>query len=132
MIVALQTDGMTTRLWLIKPGAPAPAGPTVEWDSGRALSDELLGRIQDMVKQAGAELTDLTGLIVFSGPGSFTSLRIGHTVANALADTLAVPVVGARGDDWLAQGLKALPHARPGQPVLPYYGGEANITRPKA
>jgi tRNA threonylcarbamoyladenosine biosynthesis protein TsaB len=132
MIVALRTDGMTTQLWLVLPGAAAPDQPTVEWDSGRGLSDDLLGRIQTMVEQGGYQLADLTGLVVFSGPGSFTSLRIGHTVANALADGLGISVVGARGEHWLAEALRVLPRAKAGHPVLPYYGREANITRPGA
>jgi tRNA threonylcarbamoyladenosine biosynthesis protein TsaB len=137
MILALATPGHTTRAWLFADGAAASA--QLEWDSGRSLADELLGRLQTFLAEHHASFTDLTGIIIFSGPGSFTSLRIGHTIANALADSLAIPVVGVRnpGDqpdskDWIAMGRTAVAAAKPGIPALPYYGAEANITKPKS
>jgi tRNA threonylcarbamoyl adenosine modification protein YeaZ len=126
MILALATSGSTTELWL------RPDGPHVEWESGRRLADELLGRITELCKTQQQTINDLSGIVILSGPGSFTSLRIGHTVANALADSLNIPIVGATGDDWLAEGLRRLPETKPGQPVWPFYGAEANVTKPKA
>lgn len=139
MILALATPGRTTHAWLFAHDTAAAASAQLEWDSGRSLADELLGRLQAFLAGHHAGFTDLTGIIIFSGPGSFTSLRIGHTVANALADSLAIPVVGARnpsdqpdGDAWIAAGRAALVTAKPGIPALPHYGAEANITKPKS
>lgn len=131
MILALETASPTTRAWLASPGH-IPSVPDLEWDSGRQLADELLGQIMDLLGTRKLKLSDLSGLIVFSGPGSFTSLRIGHTVANALADSLGIPVVGARGEHWLKEGIQALQSPGPHAIALPFYGSEANITRPKA
>ena len=130
MILALQTDSATTRMWLIE--SAAATRPDVEWESGRQLADELLGRIVELLSVKKLKISDLTGFIIYSGPGSFTSLRIGHTVANALADSLSVPIVGARGDDWLSKGITALPGAKIPTMALPFYGAEANVTRAKA
>ncbi len=127
MILALKTDGAVTGMLLINDADRKH----VQWDSGRKLSDELLGRIEGFMNDNAASLTDLTGIIIFSGPGSFTSLRIGHTVANALADGLNIAVIGAEGEDWLDQGIKVLPSTAPGHPALPFYGADANITKPK-
>lgn len=120
---------MTTSLWLLPAGAQTldAAVGQVEWESGRTLADELPGRILSLLQEQGKGLGDLTGLIIFSGPGSFTSLRIAHAVANALADSLSLPVAGATGDDWARTALAALKDS-PGQIVLPEYGGDANIT----
>ncbi len=126
MILALSTTGSTTELWLL------PDGGHVEWESGRRLADELLDRIKGICKAKSQTIDDITGIIILSGPGSFTSLRIGHTVANALADSLDIPIVGAMGDDWLKEGQAALPKTKPGQSVWPFYGAEANVSRPKA
>ena len=131
MILALQTADMTTRLWLIPHLSAAPAKPTLEWDSGRQLSDELLIKITATLDQANTTLNALTGIIMFSGPGSFTSLRIGHSVANALADSLGIPIVGAAGHNWIQTGLHQLKTAKPDHPVLPVYGSDAHITKPR-
>ena len=125
MILALRTDGPTTHIGLLP-------GELTTWESQRRLADEFLGRIRDLMKDQDKTINDLTGIIVFSGPGSFTSLRIGHTIANALAESLNIPIVGVQGDDWLNSGQKELATAKSGQPVWPLYGAEANVTRPKA
>jgi tRNA threonylcarbamoyladenosine biosynthesis protein TsaB len=132
MILALKTSDATTHLWLysVDSSAVKPAAE-LSWESGRALSGELLGRLEEFVEQHGEGWPGVTGIIIFSGPGSFTSLRIGHTVANALADSLSIPVVGAAGDHWAANALELIKTAKVGHPALPHYGAEANITKPK-
>ncbi len=74
---------------------------------------------------------DVSGIIVFEGPGSFTGLRIGITVANTLAYGQGVPIVGAQGEDWIAKGLAQLAAGHNDTQVLPHYGAEAHITKPK-
>ena len=131
MILALHAAGASTHLWLYDATSTSEPLAEVEWESGRQLSSQLLTRIKDLVASRGAHIHDLAGVVVFSGPGSFTSLRIGHTVANALADGVQIPVVGAQGENWLRAGLAAVADAKPGHPALPHYGSEAHITRPK-
>lgn len=129
MILAANTSGNITDLWLFSAAGETIAEQT--WDSGRALADELLGRLEQFLQAHDTAFSDLTGLIIFSGPGSFTSLRIGHTVFNALADSLDIPVVGASGHDFLVAGRQQLADAQIGVPALPHYGAEANVTLPK-
>jgi tRNA threonylcarbamoyladenosine biosynthesis protein TsaB len=129
MILALKTADNTTDLQLFSATGELKAQQA--WESGRRLADELLGQLQEFLRANNLEFSNLTGLIIFSGPGSFTSLRIGHTVLNSLADSLGIPVVGAMGEDWAGQGLAELPSAHLGRPALPHYGAEANVTRPK-
>ena len=131
MILAIRTEDNMTRLWLLESSDRDVAKPALEWESGRQLADGLLVKITETLRDSGLDLRDLSGFIVFSGPGSFTSLRIVHSVANALADSLGVPVVGAMGENWLEDGLKKLAQTPPGWPALPHYGAEANITKPK-
>ncbi len=62
---------------------------------GRKIhSVRLLPLIEDLLAEAGLSLEELDGIAVVSGPGSFTGLRIGMTVAKTLAQVLNVPVVG--------------------------------------
>lgn len=101
------------------------------WQSGRELSDGLLAHIETLIKKQSAGFSDLAGTIVYEGPGSFTSLRIGLTVANTMAYAQNIPIVGTTGDDWIKLGLSKLKTAKPGDYVMPQYGAEANITKPK-
>jgi tRNA threonylcarbamoyladenosine biosynthesis protein TsaB len=102
-----------------------------EWQADRTLAKNLLRYLTDTTQEVGYELTDITGIGIMSGPGSFTGLRIGMAVGNTLADSLAVPIVGARGDDWQAEALARLGRGESDGIVLPYYGSEAHITKPR-
>lgn len=64
----------------------------------------------DLLSSAGRAASDLDGLVVGTGPGSFTSTRIGIAVARGLALSLGVPVAGVSTLDALAEGAPdALP-----------------------
>lgn len=137
MILALSTLGPETRLWLLSADvSSAKAAETVlaqeKWLSERSLADGLLSHIHALLTSQNGDWASLTGLVIASGPGSFTSLRIGHTVANSLASSLNIPIAGAIGEDWMGAAIKRLPLCSAGEPVWPEYGGEANITRPRA
>jgi len=132
MILALKTADHITSAWLFADADVSEAVGHMEWESGRSLSDQLLARLAGFIEAHQLELASLTGLLIFSGPGSFTSLRIGHTTLNALADSLNIPVVGVGGEDWLKHGRQLLTQAQSGRPALPEYGAPANITKPKS
>lgn len=102
-----------------------------EWQADRQLAKGLLGYVQDTLAAQGATFNDITAIGVFKGPGSFTGLRIGLTVANTLADALAVPIVGGMGDDWQEQVQAQLKTGSNEKIILPYYGAEARITAPR-
>lgn len=55
-------------------------------------SQVLLPLIQKILKQQKLTLKDLESLEVETGPGSFTGLRVGVSVANALSYSLKIPV----------------------------------------
>lgn len=129
MILTLKTADMTTELGLWQ-SVDQPVA-TETWESGRQLADDLLAHIERLLSSHDADFKDLTGLVVFAGPGSFTSLRIGLTVTNTIAYANTCPIVSASGDDWVKSGFIKLKSAKPGDFVLPEYGAEANITKPR-
>ena len=47
-------------------------------------SQKLLPFIDEILKKEGKSVKDITEIEVYPGPGSFTGLRVGVTVANAL------------------------------------------------
>lgn len=99
------------------------------WLAHRELSLTLHGVIRDELKKHSATLDDLGGVVVFQGPGSFTGLRIGITVANALSHELNIPIVGVANEEkWLERGLERLSGGESDQLVVPEYGAEANIS----
>ena len=68
--------------------------------TGRAVT--LLEDIDALFRQAGASTGDVTGIVVGTGPGSFTSTRIGLAFASGLALSLDVGVAGVSTLDALA------------------------------
>jgi tRNA threonylcarbamoyladenosine biosynthesis protein TsaB len=124
MILTIKTADMNASLVLFD--GDKEVGRT-EWESGRQLSNDLLKKIEELV----GEWRNLTGIVVFKGPGSFTSLRIGITIANTLSDSLGIPIAGTHGPDWIDDGMGMLQNGESYQIVLPEYGGEANITKQK-
>ena len=49
------------------------------------LSERILPLIDNTLKQANKKISDINNIIVVNGPGSFTGIRIGVTVAKMLA-----------------------------------------------
>jgi tRNA threonylcarbamoyl adenosine modification protein YeaZ len=52
----------------------------------------LLPLIQDALGQVDGSLADIEGLLIADGPGSFTGLRVGATVAKALVHVKRIPL----------------------------------------
>ena len=101
------------------------------WPASKLLSEELPGIIEDALNSLGLNFEDVSGVVGFKGPGSYTGLRIGITVINAIADQVGAPIVGTNGEDWIEDGLEKLRAGENDQIILPEYGGEANITKPR-
>jgi tRNA threonylcarbamoyl adenosine modification protein YeaZ len=69
----------------------------------------LLPRLLALLAASGLRLEVATGLAVGIGPGSFTGLRVGLSLAKGLAHAMALPIVGVGS---LAAWLAAEPDAR--------------------
>lgn len=64
------------------------------WLSERNQSRELLPNIDRLLHTAKIQPEQLKQVTVNLGPGSFTGLRIGISIANAFGYALKIPVVG--------------------------------------
>lgn len=129
MILALKTDSPTAQIYLLS--ASGELQSQFSWQADRQLGRDLLTKIHQQLTKNNLEFKDISGIIVFAGPGSFTGLRIGITVANAIAYGNSVPVVATSGGNWLKQGTNELLAGKNNKIALPKYGAEANITQPK-
>lgn len=63
-------------------------------------SNDLLKTIEDVLKKEKILLIDLTAILVNISPGSYTGVRVGATVANTLAWSLDIPVLGYLEKDF--------------------------------
>lgn len=68
-------------------------------------SQELLPAVVRVIDRAGLRLADLAGLVVGTGPGAFTGLRVGIATAKTLAHELGVPIVGIGSSEALLAGV---------------------------
>lgn len=67
-------------------------GKKIEKDARDKKSQILLQLIEEELRKHGKGTKDITEIEVFLGPGSFTGLRVGVSVANTLGWVLGVPV----------------------------------------
>ncbi len=100
------------------------------WHAHRELSDTIHKKIKALLESQQKDLRDIEGIVCFQGPGSFTGLRIGLTVADALAYGLDVPIVATQ-DDWIEQGIARLKSGKNDRIALPHYGAPVHITQQK-
>jgi tRNA threonylcarbamoyladenosine biosynthesis protein TsaB len=101
------------------------------WQAHRELAETLHQKINDLLSDNQKNLHDVQGIVVFKGPGSFTGLRIGITVANALAYSLAVPIVASEDPGWLQTGIKRLLAGETEAIAMPEYGALPHVTPQK-
>jgi tRNA threonylcarbamoyladenosine biosynthesis protein TsaB len=101
------------------------------WEAHRQLGTTIHVKIRDLLYGVQKDWDDVQGIVAFQGPGSFTGLRIGLTVANAIAVANSLPVAGTMGEDWIEVGIRRLLNNENDIQVMPEYGAEANITQPR-
>lgn len=78
------------------------------WQTHNRHTVELVPAIKHLLERSNVKKTDLTGLGVALGPGSFTSLRIGITVMKGFSLALKIPIVGIPSLDILAASQSPL------------------------
>ena len=75
------------------------------WAAGYRHGEELLARIDEMLSAAGVATSDLGAIVVGTGPGAFTGLRVGLATAKALARGLDLPIAGVPTSEALLRGV---------------------------
>ena len=118
-ILALETSGRLGSAALATDAAPARevgGAPGVHVVAVGQLSDdmrhasELMPTIDRLLKDQGWPADSITDVFVSIGPGSFTGLRIGVTIARTLGWSIGVRIVAVPTVDCLAFNALAAEH----------------------
>jgi tRNA threonylcarbamoyl adenosine modification protein YeaZ len=110
----LLIDTATTRAVI---ALGSPDGRLIEertWTAGYRHGEELLARIEGLLHDRAVAPAALAGLVVGTGPGAFTGLRVGIATAKGLAYALRLPVAGV----VTGSALLAAAGAAAGGPVV--------------
>ncbi|MCL4290628.1 MAG: tRNA (adenosine(37)-N6)-threonylcarbamoyltransferase complex dimerization subunit type 1 TsaB [Thermoleophilia bacterium] len=102
LVLAFDTATAVATVALVRDGEAAAERLTT--------AARLLAAAQELLDGAGAGPGDVGGIAAGTGPGRYTSLRMGLVTARALSFALAAPVAGVSTLDALAAGAPgALP-----------------------
>tara|TARA_B100000029_G_scaffold222923_2_gene220802 strand:- start:1029 stop:1709 length:681 start_codon:yes stop_codon:yes gene_type:complete len=82
------------------------------WHSTSSHTAELMPAISSILSQTNISLDNLNGICIASGPGGFSSLRVGMSVAKGIAIANKIPIASVGTLD-----LEAHPHLGNGSPV---------------
>lgn len=91
--IALAVDGVTAL--------------TATWATARNHSVELLPNIDRLLAESGRTKHDIEAVFVDLGPGGYAALRVGVSIAKALAHGLGVPITGVGRLELDAYGVCA-------------------------
>ena len=121
-ILALETGGTASPREAILAAielsnADAQVAALVSIEQPRALGAQLVGAIDETLREAGWNgLDDLDGLAIGSGPGSWTSLRVGFATFKTLAQTRDLPLAAVPSFDALVSAIhRATPTKKAGK-----------------
>ena len=126
--IAIRTDKPEAELYILK---DTDIISKTVWLAHRQLLETINIKIDELLKREKLIITDVNGLVFYEGPGSFTGLRIGASVANAIAAGLGVPIVSSGHGDWLQAGVLSLQDTQNLGYIEPKYGSPAHVTAPK-
>jgi tRNA threonylcarbamoyl adenosine modification protein YeaZ len=104
-ILALDT---ATSEVVIAVGSPdgRPQGAS-SWAAGHRHGEQLLPAIGRLLGEANVRRSRLEGIVVGTGPGAFTGLRVGLATAKALAHGLGRPIAGVATSEALIAAAAA-------------------------
>jgi len=75
-------------------------------DLGKELSIFTISIVSEMFREANIKPTDIDKIIVVNGPGSFTGIRIGVTIAKIMAWSLNIPITTITSLEAMAKSIK--------------------------
>lgn len=101
-------------------------------EMGKDMSSTIMPVIDEAFKTAGIKPQELNKIFIANGPGSFTGIRVGLTVAKTMAWTLGIPIIPISSLEVIAstpnnQNNIAVIDARRGYVYAGVYDNNLNI-----
>lgn len=93
----------------------------ISWRVQTYQSQVLLPQIDKLIRYKKIRLNDFKTILVYQGPGSYTGLRVGISVANALAFSLNIPVIGTKKKNIHFLKINKKLKTTEKKYVIPYY-----------
>ena len=90
----LAIDSSTTRVVVAVGTTAGVLLETTDWPAGYRHGETLLPAIAALLDRRGIARSSLAAIVVGTGPGAFTGLRVGIATAKGLAHALGVPIIG--------------------------------------
>lgn len=97
----LAIDSATTRVVVALGTTAGTLVEALEWPAGYRHGETLLPAIAGLLDRLAIDRASIAGIVVGTGPGAFTGLRVGIATAKGLAHGLGVPIVGVSTADAL-------------------------------
>ena len=85
LVITIKTDQPQAELGLFDNSTQLSY---IQWPAHRELAETIHTQLFSMLKKAGKQIDQIEAIVCFQGPGSYTGLRIGLSVANALSYSL--------------------------------------------
>ena len=133
MLLAIDTSTRNAGVALARDGQVVAAR---SWRSAVNHTAELMPAVAHLLEGAGLSVQDLDGIAVALGPGGFSALRVGMSVAKGLAMASGKPLVGigtldAEAQPYLQSGLAvcALLDAGRSEVSSGYFGSDGQRIR---
>lgn len=88
------------------------------WPAGYRHGETLLPAIERLIGEVGLDRASIAGIVVGTGPGAFTGLRVGIATAKGIATALGSPLVGVATSDALADAAASVVDTDPERIVV--------------
>ena len=129
--VILAIDSATTRVVVAAGTLDGSMIEAVDWPAGYRHGESLLPAIDALLTRLGIEPARIAAVVVGTGPGAFTGLRVGIATAKGLAHALGRPIIGISTADALLadapDGAVLLLPAGPSDRLVIRRGGPAAL-----
>ena len=90
----LAIDTATARIVVAAGNPDGTPIRVMTWAAGHRHGEQLLAGVEELMTSAALERGEICGVVVGTGPGAFTGLRVGLATAKTLAHAMRIPIVG--------------------------------------